>query len=202
MLTTDCSALYCDKTADHDKTIILASGSPRRRELLAQAGIPFEMVVSNAEEIITKTDPGEIVEELSRCKAKAVAEQYPRRLVLGADTVVVLDGQILGKPKDEKDALRMLGALQGREHQVYTGVTFARGEESYSFHEKTDVRVYPMTEEEMIAYVQSGDCMDKAGAYGIQGSFAVYIRGIDGDYYNVVGLPIGRIWQELKRMPL
>ncbi len=182
------------------ETVILASGSPRRRELLAQAGIPFEVVVSNAEEIITKTDPGEIVEELSRCKAQAVAAKHPNRTVLGADTVVVLDGQILGKPKDAQDAKRMLTAIQGREHQVYTGVTLMRAGTVHSFHEKTEVRVYPMTEQEIDEYVAGGDCMDKAGAYGIQGSFAVHIKGIDGDYFNVVGLPVGRVWQELKHI--
>ncbi len=178
--------------------LILASGSPRRRELLAQAGIPFEVIVSNAEEIMTKTEPGAIVEELARCKAEAVARQYPDRVVLGADTVVTLDGEILGKPKDEADAARMLRALQGREHQVYTGVAFVRGREIHSFHEKTDVWMYSMTEEEIEAYIKSGDCMDKAGAYGIQGNFAIHIKGIKGDYYNVVGLPVGRVWQEYK----
>lgn len=178
--------------------LILASGSPRRRELLEQAGISFEVVKRDAEEIITKTEAGEIVEELSRCKAQTVAEKYPQRTVLGSDTIVVLDGEVLGKPKDEDDARRMLRALQGRTHQVYTGVTLMRGDQIHSFHEKTDVHVYPMTEAEIDTYVRSGDCMDKAGAYGIQGSFAVHIKGICGDYYTVMGLPVGRLWQELK----
>lgn len=182
---------------DGREKMILASASPRRRELLEQAGIPFEVMVSHAQETITKEEPGEIVEGLSRCKAGAVAAIYPDRTVLGADTIVVLDGEILGKPQDEQDARRMLAALQGRTHQVYTGVTLMRGERIHSFHEKTDVEVYPMTEEEIEAYVQSGDCMDKAGGYGIQGRFAIHIRGINGDYNNVVGLPISRLWQEL-----
>lgn len=182
---------------DGREKMILASASPRRRELLEQAGIPFEVMVSHAQETITKEEPGEIVEGLSRCKAGAVAAIYPDRTVLGADTIVVLDGEILGKPQDGQDARRMLAALQGRTHQVYTGVTLMRGERIHSFHEKTDVGVYPMTEEEIEAYVQSGDCMDKAGGYGIQGRFAIHIRGINGDYNNVVGLPIGRLWQEL-----
>lgn len=182
---------------DGREKMILASASPRRRELLEQAGIPFEVMVSHAQETITKEEPGEIVEGLSRCKAGAVAAIYPDRTVLGADTIVVLDGEILGKPQDEQDARRMLAALQGRTHQVYTGVTLMRGERIHSFYEKTDVEVYPMTEEEIEAYVQSGDCMDKAGGYGIQGRFAIHIRGINGDYNNVVGLPIGRLWQEL-----
>lgn len=183
---------------EHMEKMILASASPRRRELLAQAGIPFEVMVSHAAENITQEEPGEIVKGLSRCKAGAVAAVYPERTVLGADTIVVLDGAILGKPQDEADARRMLTALQGRTHQVYTGVTLIKGARIHSFYEKTDVAVYPMTSEEIEAYVQSGDCMDKAGAYGIQGQFAVHIRGVHGDYNNVVGLPIGRLWQELK----
>lgn len=177
--------------------IILASGSPRRRELLEQAGIPFEVIKSNAEEKITKKEPAEIVKELSCCKARTVAGEHPGRLVLGADTIVVLDGGILGKPKSAGDAERMLTSLQGRTHQVYTGVTLIRDAQTLSFYEKTDVTLYPMTEAEIKAYVESGDCMDKAGAYGIQGRFAIHIRGICGDYYNVVGLPVGRLWQEL-----
>lgn len=180
--------------------MILASGSPRRRELLAQMGIDFDVIVSDADEIITKENPGEIVEELSRCKAEAVAAKYPGRFVLGADTVVALDGQILGKPKDSKDAVRMLKELQGRTHQVFTGVTLIRQGEIYSFHEKTDVEVYPMTETEIRKYVDSGDPLDKAGAYGIQGNFAIHIKGILGDYYNVMGLPVGRLYQELKNL--
>ncbi|MDO4521995.1 MAG: Maf family protein [Eubacteriales bacterium] len=180
--------------------LILASGSPRRRELLTQAGIPFEVIVSNAEERITKSEPGEIVEELSCCKAQAVAKQYPDRLVLGSDTVVVLDKEILGKPKNEEDAVRMLTALQGRVHQVYTGVAFIRGTKIHTFHEKADVYVYPMSAEEIRAYVDGGDPMDKAGAYGIQGSFARYIEKIQGEYNTIVGLPIGRVYQELKKL--
>lgn len=201
------------------RKLILASGSPRRKELLELAGLEFEVMVSHAEEIITKTEPGEIVEELSRCKALAVAELLEENagdkeaemragtkgtdesapVILGADTVVVLDGQILGKPADEADAKRMLNFLQGRTHQVYTGVTFVCGGQVWSFHEKSDVTVYPMTEEEIDGYLSTGEPMDKAGAYGIQGRFAIYIQGIQGDYYNIVGLPIARVWQELKK---
>lgn len=187
--------------------VILASGSPRRRELLEQINIPFEVMVSAAEEIITKTEPGEIVEELSLCKAKAVAEKLMEekkentekpRLVIGADTIVVQDGKVLGKPHSEEEAFQMLKSISGQTHQVYTGVTFIEGTHMYSFHEKTEVHVYPMTEAEIRTYIASGDCMDKAGAYGIQGSFAAYIRGISGDYYTVMGLPVGRLYQELK----
>ncbi len=184
--------------------IILASGSPRRSELLAQVGIPFEVLVSEADEIITKTEPGEIVEELSQCKARAVADKITvgKPLVLGADTIVVQDGKVLGKPHSEEDAFQMLQSLSGRTHAVYTGVTFIQGTREYSFHEKTEVCVYPMTEAEIRTYITSGDCMDKAGAYGIQGSFAAYVQGISGDYYTVMGLPIGRVYQELKKFLL
>lgn len=178
--------------------LILASGSPRRRELLEQAGIPFEVMKSDAEEIITEKEPGKIVKELSLCKARTVADTCPGRLVLGADTIVVLDGQVLGKPKSEEHAMQMLRALQGRTHQVYTGVTLIRDMQVHSFYEKTDVTFYPMSEADIQSYVKSGDCMDKAGAYGIQGRFAIHIRGICGDYYTVVGLPVARLWQELK----
>lgn len=182
--------------------LILASASPRRRELLAQAGIPFEAAASNAKEDVRGSDPGKIVEELSCRKAQAVAENYPGRMILGADTVVVLDGRILGKPGDAAEARAMLHALQGRTHQVYTGVTLISNGKANSFHEKTDVSLYPMTEREIDDYVESGDGMDKAGSYGIQGRFAVHIRGISGDYYNVVGLPLGRLWQEYRKAAL
>lgn len=180
------------------ETLILASGSPRRRELLELAGIPFEVIVSDAEEVITKEEPGEIVKELSFLKAQTVAGQNPGRLVLGADTIVVQDGQILGKPKDEADAKRMLRALQGGTHEVYTGVTFLRDGWSRSFYEAAQVTVYPMTEEEIDAYIRTGEPMDKAGAYGIQGKFAVYIEKISGEYNTIVGLPVARVYQELK----
>ncbi len=181
--------------------IILASGSPRRRELLAQIGLDFEVVVSDAEEVMTGTLPGEVVKELSDCKAMAVAltlrEEQRDAIVIGADTVVAKDGRILGKPKDEEAAFEMIQMLQGQTHQVYTGVTLIGGEKKVSFYEKSDVLVYPMSEEEIRAYIRTGEPMDKAGAYGIQGYFAKYIREIRGEYTNIVGLPVGRLWHEL-----
>ena len=177
--------------------IILASASPRRRELLEQAGISFEVIVSDAEEIITKVIPGEIVEELSCCKAQVVAAVHPEQIVLGSDTVVVQNGEILGKPKDEADARRMLLELQGNTHQVYTGVTLIRGDKKVSFHEYADVKVYPMTMEEIENYIATGEPMDKAGAYGIQGRFGIFVEGIKGDYNTIVGLPIARVYHEL-----
>lgn len=183
------------------RDIVLASASPRRRELLEQIGLKFEVMVSDAEERITDTRPGEVVKELSACKAKAVAEKLTEAqksaVVIGSDTVVAQGDQILGKPKDEEDAARMIRMLQGNTHQVYTGVTLICGEKVKSFYEKSDVTVYPMTESEIRDYIRTGEPMDKAGAYGIQGYFARYIKEIRGEYATIVGLPLGRLWQEL-----
>lgn len=188
--------------------IVLASASPRRKELLTQIGIPFEIKVSDVEEKVTTTVPKEVVQELSRQKAEAVLETCESSadseeiLVIGADTIVACDGMILGKPIDEADAVRMLRLLAGRSHEVYTGVTFAyKGaqQEIYSFYEATKVHFAPMADEEIQTYVSTKDPMDKAGSYGIQGFCARYITGIEGDYNNVVGLPVCRVYQELKR---
>ncbi len=201
-----------------DKKIILASASPRRRELLAQIGMDFEVRASCAEEKTEAKEPEELVKELSALKAldiweKLSGEEKKNSLVIGADTVVSVCGTVTGKPKDREDAAGMLSLLQGRTHQVYTGVTFVYLDEKSdmdigrkaerrvnSFFEKTDVLVFPMSEEEIARYVATGDPMDKAGAYGIQGIFAAYIKGIAGDYNNVVGLPVGRLYQELKKI--
>lgn len=223
-----------------NKKIILASASPRRRELLTQIGLDFDIVVSETEEKITSTEPAKVVEELSAQKAEAVWEKLcstaasqgsvtnaerldegsevfeseqtsgettmTDTLVLGADTVVACDGKILGKPADTEAAAAMLTMLQGRGHEVYTGVTILYEEDgekkALTFHEKTTVHFYPMTEEQIREYVATGDPMDKAGAYGIQGFCARYIRGIEGDYNNVVGLPVGRVYQELHGLRL
>ena len=198
--------------------IVLASASPRRKELLEQIGMEFEICPAKGEEIITEHDPQKVVMELSAQKAKEVASgilSYNEKnqalvtpgdiLVIGADTVVVYDGQILGKPKDEEDAGRMLSMLSGNIHSVFTGVTFVFMDREnrcgqYSFYEETRVEFYPLSRKEIDAYVASGDPMDKAGAYGIQGSFAAHVKGIQGDYNNVVGLPVARICQELKKL--
>lgn len=187
---------------------ILASASPRRKDLLAQIGISFEIMVAEGEEVITKTHPSEIVEELSYKKAIEVADRYEASgtvnkttVVIGADTIVALGQEIMGKPKDEADAMRMLKLLQDNTHQVYTGVTLVilGGDKRrvLTFHEKTDVVMYPMTEQQIQAYVDTKDPLDKAGSYGIQGRCAAHIKGIVGDYNNVVGLPVGRVYQEL-----
>ena len=194
--------------------IILASSSPRRRELMAQAGFAFEVLVSEADETIETETPGEMVEVLSERKAAAVAEEIKRQgfaeesvLLVGADTMVAIDGKKLGKPKDEKGAEKMLEELSGRTHQVYTGVTLIRLrkaengsilQESRTSSEGTDVSFYPLTKEEIRSYIATGEPMDKAGAYGIQGKAAVFVKEIKGDYNNVVGLPIARLYQELK----
>lgn len=189
------------------RKMILASGSPRRKELLAQVGFSFEVLPSTKEEVRTCTVPDKLVEELSYQKAMDVAGQCEEGcLVIGADTLVSCEGNVMGKPADEEQAAEMLRTLSGRTHQVYTGVTVVirEGEdfEYITFHEKTDVYVYDLSETDIGEYIAGREPMDKAGAYGIQGIFAKYIRGICGDYNNVVGLPVGRLYQELKKRGL
>ncbi|MBR6643950.1 MAG: septum formation protein Maf [Lachnospiraceae bacterium] len=184
--------------------IILASGSPRRKELLELIGVEFKIITSNKEEVITSSNPEEVVKELSLMKAEDVAKNVEGpALILGADTVVAYKGNILGKPKDKEDAIRMISSFAGDDHYVYTGVCIIRKEadgsvKTISFAEGTRVTVYPMTAEEIERYADSKEPMDKAGAYAIQGLFAPYIKGIEGDYYNIVGFPIAGIYQRLK----
>lgn len=179
--------------------IILASASPRRKELLTLAGVDFTVKVADVEEIIPENaGPDEVVKSLSLQKAQAVATENPDSIVIGSDTVVALDGVILGKPKDEADAVRMLSTLSGRRHTVYTGVALISGEKVKNFCEATEVEFYDLTKEEIEAYVATKDCMDKAGAYGIQSKGCILIRKIDGDYFNVVGLPVSRVYKELR----
>lgn len=188
--------------------IVLASGSPRRKELLAKTGLKFSVVVSGGEEKAQTSDPAETVEKLSLDKASAVADllqaEKEPQLIIGADTVVACDGEILGKPSDREDAFRMLWKLQGQTHQVYTGVTLLLKKkhtwQAHTFSEKTDVQFYPVSREELLAYIETGEPMDKAGSYGIQGGFGIYVKGICGDYNNVVGLPVGRLVYELKKL--
>lgn len=198
--------------------IILASASPRRKELLEQIGFAFEIWPAKAEEIITKQEPSEVVEELAGQKAREVAgmiKAYGRThedlitpqdiMVIGADTIVACNGNILGKPKDEEDAYRMLSALSGTMHSVFTGVALVFMSASgrvgeHIFHEKTDVFMKEMEPEEIRRYIATGEPMDKAGAYGIQGKCAIYIDKIAGDYNNVVGLPVAAVYRELKKL--
>ena len=189
--------------------IILASASPRRRELLDQIGISYRVVVSREEEKIKGDTPAEVVQKLAWNKAQDVTLnlQVKKKLVLGADTVVVWNNQILGTPAGEEEAFEMLTDLQGKIHQVYTGVALVyldhEGKlKGTCFYEETQVEVYPMNEEEIRAYLATKDYTDKAGAYGIQGAFGAYIKGIRGEYSNVVGLPLGRLYQEMKKIHL
>lgn len=207
--------------------LVLASASPRRRELLSQIGLEFTVMPSTKEENAKTTEAGALVQELSRQKAVDIWEQLsggqgqnpdadqeqiseetqepnlngkrqPELLVIGADTVVCCEGKILGKPHSREAAAEMLTALQGRSHEVYTGVTLYSQSETVTFFECTQVEFYPMTEVEISEYIDSKEPMDKAGAYGIQGLGARFVKGIRGDYNNVVGLPVGHLYQELK----
>ena len=199
--------------------IILASGSPRRRELLDQIGAKYEVRPSKADETIEGTIPEEIVKELALRKGREVASHYEEEVViLSADTVVASEGKILGKPKDDEEAKEMIRKLQGKAHEVYTGVAIIIKsqknkevsknlvEEKEQLFEKekvfsveTKVKVTAISELEIEQYIKTGEHRDKAGAYAIQGKFAPYIEGIEGDYYNVVGFPISTICQELKK---
>ena len=187
--------------------IILASGSPRRKELLEQIGIEFDIITSDVDETTLITQPDDYVKYLSRIKAQAVwdmvkdDDDYRNEdvVVIGADTIVSLKGHILTKPKDTGNAFDILKELAGDCHQVYTGVTLIKNNNVVSnFAEKTDVYCNDISDNEIREYISTGEPMDKAGAYGIQGRFAAFIGKIDGDYNNVVGLPVARVYQELK----
>ena len=207
--------------------LVLASASPRRRELLSQIGLEFTVMPSTKEENAKTTEAGALVQELSRQKAVDIWEQLsggqgqnpdadqeqiseetqepnlngkrqPELLVIGADTVVCCEGKILAKPHTREAAAEMLTALQGRSHEVYTGVTLYSQSETVTFFECTQVEFYPMTEVEISEYIDSKEPMDKAGAYGIQGLGARFVKGIRGDYNNVVGLPVGRLYEVQK----
>ena len=185
--------------------IILASGSPRRKELLEQAGISFTIKVSEADETITKKEPWEAVMELAARKARAVTESGLEEedvIVIGADTVVAVDGKILGKPHSKEEAEEMLRLLSGRVHQVCTGVALlSRNQGSWrerTFYEETQVEMYPITEEEIREYVATGEPMDKAGAYGVQGKGALLVERLEGDFFNVMGLPVLRLSRMLE----
>ncbi len=200
------------------KKIILASGSPRRLQLLQQIGFEPIVLPSGKEENPKAEDPAGIVQELSCMKAGDIAEQlrsgslaFPEAVdpkeresivVLGADTVVAADGRVLGKPKSHEEAAQMIRSIAGRSHSVFTGVTLIRIADGkrITFAEETKVHVHSMSEEEILAYANSEEPMDKAGAYGIQGAFGAFIDGIEGDYSNVVGLPVGCVYQAMKEL--
>jgi len=186
--------------------IILASASPRRREIMNQIGIRFEVIPSVGEEVITKTEPDKVVCELSAQKAAEILEKTEGAVVvLGADTIVAHNGRILGKPVDAEDAKRMIASYAGDTHEVFTGVTVLVRDvdgtvKKSSFAIRTGVRVRAMSEAEIDWYVATKEPLDKAGAYGIQGKFAPFIEGIDGDYYNVVGFPIAAVISETRML--
>lgn len=184
-----------------DDQLILASASPRRRELLERVGLRFTVHAADVDETLV---PGltarEQVVRLSRIKAEAVAKTAPEgSVILSADTVVVLDGSILGKPKDPPEARNMLQALSGRSHLVLTGVSVLRGDHLETHCEETKVHLRPLSEAEIASYVATGEPMDKAGAYGIQGYAALFVSHLEGDYYNVMGLPLCAVGQMLRR---
>lgn len=171
---------------------ILASGSPRRRELLQQIGALFRVEVSEAEELSQAESPAELVRLNAAAKAEAVAREHPGEAVLGADTVVALEGKIYGKPRDAAEACSMLAALSGRRHEVLTGIAWVSGGQTFSEAVSTQVQFGELTAEEISRYVATGEPLDKAGAYALQGGAAVFIEGIEGSYSNVVGLPLYR----------
>lgn len=180
--------------------LILASQSPRRQELLKLFGIPFRVQVADIDETMDGTKaPFDEVARVSRCKALAIARQE-NDVVIAADTIVVCQGKVLGKPHSEQEAGQMLQLLSGRDHQVMTGVTVLRGEREQVFTEVTDLHFRPLSGREIDRYVRSGEPMDKAGAYGIQGGAALFCEKMNGDYYNVMGLPVCRLGQVLKDM--
>ena len=182
--------------------LILASASPRRRELLEMLHVEnLEIHPAKGEEKPhPELMPDALVKELASCKAAEVAAAWasPEDIVIGADTVVVLDGRVLGKPRDEADAAAMLRALSGRTHTVYTGVAVERGGERRLHAERTDVRFRTLTDAEIAAYIATGEPMDKAGAYGAQGYASLFVEHLDGDFFNVMGLPLCALGKLLK----
>lgn len=183
--------------------LILASASPRRKELLGKLGVPFEVIVSDCDETLPEGIPSEEAAELLAVrKAAAVAKMHPDDVVIGADTTVLLDDVILGKPHDRAECCEMLHLLSGRQHKVVTGVAVFWDGHTASFSDETLVQFYPLTETEISAYADSGEPYDKAGAYGIQGQGALLVAGISGDYSNVVGLPVARLARQLRSFGL
>lgn len=179
--------------------LILASASPRRKELLSLAGFTFDVITADVDEVFDASlTPSQLVMSLAFQKASAVAAGHRQSTVIGADTVVVLDGKVLGKPHGDGEAKEMLRSLSGRTHEVYTGVCLINGDKMHSFFECTKVSFWPLEDELIDSYVASGDCNDKAGSYGIQGNGCVLVKGIEGDYFNVVGFPVSRFCREIE----
>ena len=180
--------------------LILASQSPRRKELLGLFHIPFTVQVADVDEAMDPAcRPYDEVARVSRLKAQAVSAG-PEDVVIAADTIVVCAGKVLGKPRTEEEAKAMLSLLSGRDHQVMTGMTVLRGDRAVTHTEVTDIHFRPLTDREIQVYVASGEPMDKAGAYGIQGGAALFAEKMVGDYYNVMGLPVCKLWQILHKI--
>jgi septum formation protein len=176
------------------KQLVLASASPRRRELLASLGWPFKVVVSDVDEApLGDEKPEAMARRLATLKAQSVASQFPHSYVIGSDTVVAIDGRVLGKPVDQEESLKMLCLLNGRTHRVYSGVALCYDQKTLSDVECTEVTFRSMKEEDLQNYAKSGEGLDKAGSYAIQGRGALLVRSICGCYYNVVGLPLFRL---------
>ena len=180
--------------------VILASQSPRRRELLTKLGLCFSVVPADVDETMQQgKDPRDEVARVCRAKAQAVrARGHDKDLIIAADTIVVVQGEVLGKPKDREDAARMLRLLSGKDHEVMTGLTVLQAEQSRTLVETAKIHFRQLDEQELAAYIATGEPMDKAGAYGIQGLASIFITGITGDYYTVMGLPVCRLAETLK----
>ncbi len=182
------------------KKIILASSSPRRRELMTLAGLEFEVIVKDVDETVPDgIIPVEAAKLTAKKKALAVAENHGDKIVIGADTIVVAGDKILGKPADKEDAVAMLKMLSGIEHEVITGVCIVCGEKITGFAQVSRVKFYDLSEDEIRSYVATNEPMDKAGAYGIQGKGCVLVEKIEGDYFNIVGLPVAALVREIKK---
>lgn len=180
--------------------LILASKSPRRKQLLSLLDIPFDVAPADIEETINEDKPlREEIEKLSFLKANAVFKDNKDAIVIGSDTIVTLDNKVLGKPKDKEDAKRMLRLLQDNKHVVITAVTIISSKMSETFSVVSDVYFYPLSDEEIDMYLESDEAYDKAGAYAIQGLGSKYIKKIDGDYYAIMGFPIGEVYHRLKK---
>lgn len=182
--------------------IVLASASPRRKQLLEMLGLTFTVRPAKGEEVIPDgLAPAEVVKYLSSQKAGSIAAECAwDDIIIGADTIVCYGGNILGKPRDERDAARMLSMLSGNTHAVYTGVTVRKGETVLSAAEETKVRFRPLSDREIAAYIKTGEPMDKAGAYGAQGHASLFIEGMEGEFFNVMGLPVCRLGKLLKEV--
>ncbi|MBD8068844.1 Maf family protein [Bacillus sp. PS06] len=184
-----------------EQSLILASGSPRRKELLSNLHLKFDVKVSDIEEIVDPTlSPGEVVMSLALQKAEGVASQHRDAFVIGSDTVVVFQNEVLGKPKSEEDSYRMLNMLSGETHQVFTGVAILHNGKQITFFEQTDVTFWELSESEIWDYIKTGEPKDKAGSYGIQQLGSTLVKRVNGDYFAIVGLPVSRTIRELKEL--